>query len=274
MMMETTIHTENYIRKSLFFIILIEFFLFIFSGVSFQGLHQVPYFNFGIDPVYWLFFLLQIPQLIYSHNVIGWILDISISILLMYSVLIKENKLITWILFILLTLYYVSLTATLGHRNYQTGFFIIIIPFLFSNPTNRKYAFEGIRYFYIFFYFSSGIFKIINHGIFEPSMMTSTLKQQFISYFLESNLIWRTTLNLLLINHWIVSYILFCSTVALESFFVIGFFTKKWDHELGILLIFFHFSNWIIMDISPIGQFSIIFYFLISNKFSSKVNGQ
>ncbi len=272
-MMETTIHTGNYFRKSLFFIIFIEFSLFIFSGVSFQGLYQVPYFNFGIDPIYWLFFLLQIPQFVFTYHKVGIILDILIILLLTYSVFIKENKFVTWSLFILLTMYYVSLTATLGHRNYQTGFFILTIPFLFSSPTNRKYAFEGIRYFYIFFYFSSGIFKIINYGIFEPSMMTTTLKQQFIPYFLESNLSWRTTLNLLLIKHWVASYILFCTTVALESFFVIGFFTKKWDHELGILLIFFHFSNWIIMDISPIGQFSIIFYFLISNKFSSKVNG-
>lgn len=272
MIMESTIFTENYFRKSLFLIILIEFFLFIFSGVSFQGLYQVAYFNFGIDPIYWLFFLLQIPQFIYSHHLIGWILDISISTLLLYSVFIKEKKIITWIIFSLLMLYYVSLTATLGHRNYQTGFFITIIPFLFSNSTNRKYGFEGIRYFYIFFYFSSGIFKIINHGIFDPFMMTTNLKQQFNSYFLESNLSWRTALNLFLIKHWKVSSFLFCTTVFLESFFIIGFFTKKWDYILGILLICFHFSNWIIMDISPIGQYSVLFYFLLGSKISWKDN--
>ena len=270
-MMEATIHTENYFRKSLFFIFLIEFLLFIFSGVSFHGLHEVAYFNFGIDPVYWLFFLLQIPQFIFSHQVVGLMLDISILLLLIYSVFIKENIIITWLLFFLFMLYYVSLTSTLGHRNYQTGFFIMIIPFLFSNPTNRKFAFEGIRYFYIFFYLSSGIFKIINHGIFEPSMMTTTLKLQFIPYLLESNLSWRTTLNLFLIKHYIASYILFCTAVVLESFFIIGFFTKKWDYLLGILLICFHFSNWIIMDIAPLGQFSVIFYFLLYYKFNRKV---
>ena len=146
--------------------ILIEFLLFVFSGVSFQGLEHVAYVNFGIDPVYWLFFLLQIPQFIFRYHEIGLILDIIILLLLIYSVFIKENKFITWSLFILLMLYYVSLTATLGHRNYQTGFFIMIIPFLFSNQISRKFAFEGIRYFYVFFYFSSGLFKIFNNGIF------------------------------------------------------------------------------------------------------------
>lgn len=270
--METTILTENYFSKSLFFIILIEYLLFIFSGVSFQGLYHVAYFNFGIDPVYWFFFLLQIPQFIYSHQLIGWMLDVSISTLLLYTIFIKEKKLIIWTIFGLLMLYYVSLTAALGHRNYQTGFFISIIPFLFSNAINRKYAFETIRYFYIFFYFSSGIFKIINQGIFEPTIMTTTLKQQFIPYFLEFNLSWRTTLHLFLIKHWIVSFILFCTTVVLECIFVIGFFTKKWDYVFGMLLICFHLSNWIIMDISPIGQFSVVFYFLLGNRFNCKVH--
>ena len=129
MMIKYDLYNENNFRKGLFSIILIEFICFIISGVSFQGLHHVVYFNFGIDPIYWLFFLLEIPQLIYNHHEMGLILDMIILLLLLHSVFIKENKYINWSLFILLMLYYVSLTATLGHRNYQTGFFIMIIPF-------------------------------------------------------------------------------------------------------------------------------------------------
>ena len=262
MMIKYDLYNENNFRKGLFSIILIEFICFIISGVSFQGLHHVVYFNFGIDPIYWLFFLLEIPQLIYNHHEMGLILDMIILLLLLHSVFIKENKYINWSLFILLMLYYVSLTATLGHRNYQTGFFIMIIPFLFSNQINRKFAFEGIRYFYIFFYFSSGIFKIINNGIFEPMLLSSTLKTQFTPYFIETNLSWRTSLNLFLIKHTYVAYLMYCVSVFIETFFVIGFFTKKWDFILGLLLICFHFSNWVVMDIAPIGQLSVIFFFL------------
>ena len=262
MMVESFLHKENNLRRSLFFIILIEFICFIISGISFQGLHHVAYFNFGIDPVYWLFFLLQIPQFIFSHHEVGLILDVLIILLLTYSVFIKENKFVAWSLFILLMLYYVCLTATLGHRNYQTGFFLLIIPFLFSNPLNRKFAFEGVRYFFIFFYFSSGLFKIINNGIFEQMLMSSTLKSQFNPYFIETNLSWRTSLNLFLIKHTYVAYLMYSVSVFIESFFVIGFFTKKWDFILGLLLICFHFSNWVVMDIAPIGQLSVIFFFL------------
>jgi len=261
MMMESVLYNGNNFRKGLFSIILIEFICFIFSGVSFQGLHDVAYFNFGIDPVYWLFFLLQIPQIIFSHHVMGFILDMIILVLLMYSVFIKENKFITCSLFIFLMLYYVCLTATLGHRNYQTCFFLMIIPFLFTKPLNRKFAFEAMRYFFIFFYFSSGVFKVINNGIFEPMLMSSTLKSQFTPYFIETNLSWRTSLNLFLIKHTYIAYLMYCISVFIESFFVIGFFTKKWDYVLGLLLICFHFSNWVVMDIAPIGQLSVIFFF-------------
>ena len=263
MITELTIsQQENNFRRGLFSMILIEFLLFVFSGVSFQGLEHVAYVNFGIDPVYWLFFLLQIPQFIFRYHEIGLILDIIILLLLIYSVFIKENKFVTWSLFILLMLYYVSLTATLGHRNYQTGFFIMIIPFLFSNQISRKFAFEGIRYFYVFFYFSSGLFKIFNNGIFEPLLLPSTLKQQFIPYYLEFNTGLRTFMNSLLIRHERIAFLLYFISFIVETTFVVGFFTKKWDYVLGLLLICFHFSNWVIMDIAAIGQLAVIFFFL------------
>ena len=264
-MIELVLHKENIFRKSVFFIILLEFICFIFSGLSFQGMHHIVYFNFGIDPIYWLFFLLQIPQFIFKHHALGITLDFFVLLMLIYSVFVKENKFITWSLFILLIIFYVSLTALVGHRNYQTGFFLMIVPFLFSNGENRKFAFEGIRYFYVFFYFSSGLFKIVNQGILDQTLMTSTLKQQFISYFLESNLSWRTTINAFLIKSWMLSYFFYCTTALLESFFIVGFFTKKFDYLLGIILLCFHFSNWIVMDIAPIGQLTVI-YFMLKSK--------
>lgn len=267
-MIESIVIKENNFRKGIFIIILIEFLLFILSGVSFQGLYQSVYFDAGIDPVYWTFFLLQIPQFIFIHYEVGLILDISILLLLIYSVFIKENKIITWTLFILLTMYYVSLTAILGHRNYQTGFFIMIIPFLFSNQTNRKFAFEGIKYFYLFFYFSSGIFKFINQGINEPMLLSLTLKEQFIPYYLETNFSWRTSINSFLTQHNSITYFMYCVTIFIECFFVIGFFTNKLNYTLGILLVIFHLSNWIIMDIAPIGQLPVIYLLLNYKKVS------
>ena len=266
MMIEPFLFNGNNFRKGLFSIILIEYICFIISGVSFQGLHHVAYFNFGIDPIYWLFFLLQIPQFVFTYHKVGIILDILIILLLTYSVFIKEKKFVTWSLFILLTMYYVSLTATLGHRNYQTGFFILTIPFLFSNHNNRKFAFEGIRYFFIFFYFSSSIFKIINQGIADPLLFSSILKTQFIPYYIEANYNWRTILNTFLIKHYLIGYLFYLFGTAIEFIFIITFFSKKYDFWIGILLLILHISNWIFMDIAPIGQLSVIYFFIYSKK--------
>ena len=95
--------------------------------------------------------------------------------------------------------------------------------------------------------------------------MATTLEQQFIPYFLENNLSWRTTINLFLVNNWNTAYFLYCFAVVMECFFVIGFFTKKWDYILGILLILFHFSNWVLMDIAPIGHLSVVFFFYVKS---------
>jgi hypothetical protein len=51
---------------------------------------------------------------------------------------------------------------------------------------------------------------------------------------------------------------MFWGAMLFEGFALIGFFTKKFDMLIGIILISFHFFNWAVMDIAPIGQLSLL----------------
>ena len=55
---------------------------------------------------------------------------------------------------------------------------------------------------------------------------------------------------------------IYCVVIFIETFFIVGFFTNKLNYILGVLLLILHFSNWIVMDIAPIGQLAVIFFFL------------
>jgi hypothetical protein len=96
--------------------------------------------------------------------------------------------------------------------------------------------------------------------------MSTTLKQQFIPYYLETNYNWRTILNTFLIKHYLIGYLFYAFGTAIEFIFIITFFSKKYDLWIGILLLILHISNWIFMDIAPIGQLSVIYLFIYSRK--------
>ena len=253
-------------ESQLLFIVLIEYLLFIISGVSFSSLHQIPYFNIGVDPAYWIAYILNIPQFIVAHHWLGIFIDSSIVLLLTGLIIYPNKNILAFAVFILLLIFYLTLTGYLGHHNFQSGFVFILIPYLFKEKKNKSFAFETIRYFLLFYYFSAAIFKLTSSGLYNQNHFSNILSGQFAPYFIEGNLGWRTSLNLFLINHNTIAYYLYIGSFILELTLIIGFFTKRYDKYIGCLLLCFHLFNWIIMDISVIGQVAFIMLLFYSKK--------
>lgn len=252
-------------------IALIEYLIIIFSGTSFSYLHDIPFFNFGADPTYWILFVSKIPILINSSRFIGIMLDSTILLFFIVLILKKGKSRVAIPLFLLVVIFYLTLTAFLGHRNYQTGLIFILIPFLFDADKNRAFAFESIRYFLLFFYFSAAFIKIIDLPALNVSHFSTYLQQQFAPYYIEHNTGWRTTINSFLISHKTISFALYLSAICIELFTLTGFFTKRFDKLIGISLIIFHFSSWLIMDIAPMGQLAFICLLFSNNQLSKTI---
>ena len=173
--------------RILFCIVLFEYGLFIFSGVSFSFLYGNKFFSIEADPAFWIVYLLKIPQFITSHQWIGILLDISIVALLLLFIRNPYNNRFAVILFLLLFLFYTTFMGCLAHRNYQAGFFMVFIPFLFKNEINRSYAFECTRYFLLFFYVSAAVLKLTNQSLMSQEHFSHLLSGQFTPYYLEGN---------------------------------------------------------------------------------------
>lgn len=254
-------------------ILLLEYLMFIFSGVSFSFLSYNKFFNIGVDPLYWIFYVAGIPQIITSYHLVGILADVMIVVFLGLLANNCNRHAIAWICFSLLLLFYLTLTGYHGHRNYQSGFFLVLFPLLFKKDSNRHFAFSFIRYYLLFFYFSAGLLKIMSESFLHTNHFNTQLLTQFTPYFLEGNAGIRTSINLFLIKHTGFSYFLFLCSVAVELFTAIGFFTRKFDKWLGVILLFFHLFNWVIMDIAPIGQLAFI-SLLLFNVFPDKADNR
>ena len=268
--MQNSFINRSFLNKSriLFCIVLFEYGLFIFSGTSFSFLHGNHFFSIEADPAFWIVYLLKIPQFITGHQWLGVLLDTAIVVSLLFFIRNPFNNRLAVLLFLLLFLFYTTFMGYLAHRNYQVGFFMVFIPFLFKSEINKTYAFEAVRYFLLFFYVSAALLKLSNDSLMSQAHFSHLLSGQFTPYYLEGSTGLRTHVNLYLISHPAISYILYLLSFIAELTTIMGFFTKWFDKWIAIIILAFHFSNWFIMDIAPFGQVAFICLLFLSKDLS------
>ncbi len=260
-------NTNNAILRLLLIVLAFEWLVFVFSGVSFSSLHNASFFSIGVDPLYWLFYGAGLPQFILSQQWLSIACDTLIFTLLAFLIWKPANNLVALILLLMLLLYYVTLTGFHTHRNFQVGFVFVLLPLVFKGVKSRSLAYEGLRYFLLFFYSSSALLKLFSPSIFDSSFFSQVLTQQYVPYFLEHSIGWRTNLNLYLSNNTGIAQAIFFAGVIVELVTVVGFFTKKFDKLLGVLLIGFHFFNWVLMDIAPFGHIAFVCLLFVGKAF-------
>ena len=174
--------------RILFCIVLFEYLLFIFSGVSFSFLYEDSFFSIGADPASWIVFGLKIPQFITAHHWVGLLLDTFDNIVIVYY--LSAIHLITGLPCYCWYCYFCFISTLMGyltHRNYQVGFFMVFIPFIFKKEMNKFFAYEATRYFILIFYVTAALLKFSNNSLSNAAHFSHMLSTQFTPYFLEGN---------------------------------------------------------------------------------------
>lgn len=194
-------------------------------------------------------------------------MDESIFLLLTALIFKPSDNWLALLLFVSFFLFYSIFTAHLGHRNYQSGYLLVLLPFLFARIQNKQIVFEFTRYFLLFFYISAAYFKIKSDSLFNWDHLRHAVTNQFKPYFLEQSYSLRTSFNLFLITHNNFAQLLYFNATIFGFIAIIGFFTKRYDSNLATTILIFHFLNWFIMDIAPVGQIAFICTLFFSQKF-------
>ena len=262
---------ENYPVKQyriILSILFIEVLIYFFCDIHTSSFYKNTFIGFEQDPLLWLVYLSGLPQWMLSNIYFLYFFDYSI-LLLMIAVIAKPiNNWYALGLLVLFFIFHCIFTAHLGHRNYQSGYLFILLPFIFKKLKNRQIVFEFTRYFLLFFYVSAAFFKLKSGSLFQPTHFSLTVTNQFTPYFLEMSHSVRTSFNLFLITHTNFAQSLYILATIFEFITIIGFFTKRYDSYLAIIILIFHCANWFIMDIAPIGQIAFICTLFFSEKFS------
>ncbi|MBX2922672.1 MAG: hypothetical protein KF746_10810 [Chitinophagaceae bacterium] len=129
------------------------------------------------------------------------------------------------------------------------GWMLFPIVLICHKLVNFSFALQVIRFIFLFFFASAGIWKIRNGGVFNPEQMSGVLLLQHSQLLVTAPSSFLAEMYYWLINHPVTGYLLYLAATLLELFFIIGFFTKKADRLLLILFFIFLIADIWVMRI-------------------------
>ena len=230
------------------------FFYKLFNGLLLCQMQPILLFARG-DIFSWLFMQTGLPKwlILHSQYFIAFDTAFYLAPLLFLFTVIRSRKnmpiaalvmlLVNWIYIQCYTLYPTN-SVTL-----YIAWLIFPVVFLVRSESLFYLLLQGLRYFFLYFFFSAGIWKIVNGGVFNPLQMSGILLDQHKEILAGTTHWWMQSLIAWLIKHTTISFILYMLVTCMELLFGIGFFTRKYDHLLAIVYVLFLLADHLIMRI-------------------------
>lgn len=129
------------------------------------------------------------------------------------------------------------------------GWMLFPIVLACSRPFDFGLALQFIRYFFLFFFASAGVWKLRSGGIFNPDEMSGILLYQHTPLLVISPESFLSEMYYWLIQHPVVGYLLYLAAAVMELFFIVGFFTRRYDKLLILLFVLFLLFDILVMQI-------------------------
>jgi hypothetical protein len=190
------------------------------------------------------------------NNKNGWILFdavfYSMPLLLFLANRLNRNATVI-VAFLLLLVNWVYLQCyTLYPTNSIESYTAwLLFPILFCMGSTQGFYFvlHALRYFFLFFFASAGVWKLTSLSVANAEQMSAVLLYQHADYMATSPGAWYTSFTYWLVQHPVVSQSMYVAGTLLELAFIIGFFTRKYDRLLLLAFILFLLADILLMRI-------------------------
>ncbi len=232
------------------------------QGLLLHQLYKAPFISVQADNVFWLWHSLGLVHYSIQNFALGLGLDLAWLLLALGGLIKKINK--QWIFLFLLIFwnYFIVYNSIATHHEHTLVAPLFLGFLLLINPTkNFVLSFAALRYYTIFAMTSAALWKIARGAAFD-SQMIDILKGQHLDYLTNYPNAFYSQLIYYVINNALVADFFWYSGWLLELFFVVGFFTRKYDRLLGVAFFAFFVADYLLMDISFLEFciFAILFY--------------
>lgn len=226
-----------------------------FNGLFLSQINPA-FFHLRQDFFTWIFMFTGLHKIFLNNFYASVVFDfLFYSMPLLYLIILKKKpaySLVVACIMIIINWAYVQCYTLYPTNSIEAHIAWLLFPFVFLSRSNNvtRSLLDGLRYFFIFFFFSSGVWKIYQGGFFNTFQMAAILLEQHKELLTNSPGYWQTKMQYWLIRNFKVSYTLYLIAAGIELSFVIGFFTKKYDSLFISAFLIFLVFDYLIMRIS------------------------
>lgn len=242
--------------------------LLLWIGRAVQGLLLVslcdsPLVYVSANNAFWLYWLLGIPSLFQGNWWVALFLDGLLLVAAIGGVTRQQGRWPAVLSTFLLLNYYFYFNSVAAHHEHTLLGIVFCLPLLWFRSWERFVLFfVGLRYYVLWVMISAAGWKWHLGSWWVPHQMAEILKQQHLVHFLQSPDSTYTHLIRWLIEHPTWANILWYLGWGVESSFIIGFFTRRWDKVLACFFLGFFIADYALLGISFLEFciFGIVFY--------------
>ncbi len=214
-------------------------------------------------------FATGLQQALVVHSWLRLLFDVLFYSLtpLLICCFIKKRKLtiaLAWLSFIF-NIFYCYLLSCMSFVSKEPFIAWMLFPLMFTGFQTKGFYFKLhiLRILFILFFATAGLWKLRGGGAFNVEQFSGILLHQYATVLSSGEAGWFVQLIKYLINHTLLSFVLYWLVILAELLFLIGLFTKKYDKLLLWILIGFIVFDYFLMEINYFSwlPFSLLFYF-------------
>ncbi len=236
-------------------ILFLAFYLFrFFDDLTITQLSQPYFYEPHEDPFAWLFIASGIPEFVVSNVWLSLGLDVlvpTLVIAILWYAYRREKPFKLLFLHLILFSFYLFVVFSYPSLSIKKFLGLALLPLLFLAKGEKayKFLFQVFRYYVLFIFSSSALWKLFRGSVFQENQFVHILQKQHIDqfHFFPDHIV--SIIASYIIDKPALATLLFLSAVVLQLLFCIGFFSRRWDRFLALLLLVFVLFDFLFMRI-------------------------
>ncbi len=200
------------------------------------------------DLTFWLFQLLGVQAGLTAHMGIALVFDLVLTGSVVLALVRPASVWYPRIYCTAILFYFVTHTTYANHHYRPIiGLLFAGIPFVFRSLDRFIWSFQALRYYVLFLYTSAGLYKVFRGSWLNMDQMTSIIENTQLELLLTHGEGRHAQFFTLLLQYEWAGWTLFFACTVMETLFLIGFFTRRWDMALFCTAVTLHIGFYFTM---------------------------
>lgn len=235
-----------FLQRILYSLAIVSFLLSFHFNILVSQIGHNPLPDQDADPVYLLLMITGLAEFVSGTG--AAYIEILMLVCCIGSVIWPVKRFFPTVFLILYFLYFITYNMVAGHHYTNVGLLVMAVPFVFAS-SRFVAVFTFCRFFFCFMMVTAACWKIARGNLWHPDQTGMLLINTSLQSLISGDPNWHTEMVRWLVNHKAVAHLIWVFLIFIESLFLFGFISLKWDRSLFIAYILFFTGGWFLFNI-------------------------